>query len=163
MCSIYQALSWHWGLTEWACISSKPCPGMPVQRLRFLLVLGSICLVSELGFWMKWKNVLKTKTEVACMVLFCPWDLPRTWKKSLLVQQMKKQVALLNYHTLKMALWVNEGRRSLRVMEGIVRGGQERTGKVETHRRRIWEPYTMHLKYRGLTLANLDPWALPYP
>ena len=52
-----------------------------MQRLRSLLVLGSICLVSELGFWMKWENVLKTKTEVACMVLFCPWDLPQDLKE----------------------------------------------------------------------------------
>ena len=29
---------------------------------------------------MKWENVLKTKTEVACKVLFCSWGLPQGLK-----------------------------------------------------------------------------------
>ena len=30
---------------------------------------------------MKWENVLRTKAEVVCMVLFCPWDLPQDLKE----------------------------------------------------------------------------------
>ena len=154
MLSIYPALSWPWGLTEWACISSKPCPAMPVQRLRSLLVLGSICLVSELGFWMKWENVLRTKTEVACMVLFYSWDFPQDLKGvsiSFLKKQMKEHVALLDYHMLKMALWVSKGRRSLRM---IGRGGQEKPEKWK-HTEGGYENLTQCIVHCVSTISTL--------
>ena len=57
---------------------------------------------------MKLNNVVKTKTEGALVVLFCPWCLPQGLEEAdsqeVLVQQTKEQVALLNHQTQKMSL-----------------------------------------------------------
>lgn len=65
----------------WVSLYQQHVPSWNVCPEIEVFAGSTFCLLGFWArFWMKWENVLKTNTEVDCMVLFCSWGLPQGLK-----------------------------------------------------------------------------------